>query len=636
MRTLKTFLLLQAIVLFFTFLNFIPYLQQLNNLFVDQLHGSLSARPEISVVAIDDKSLQSIGAWPWDRSVFAKVIDQLNAGGAKVVGIDVIFAEARSGDEVLSQSLTKSQAQVVFVNKYDFESKQLVNSLFTDNQGIANYPDDLDGKTRRAFLPETEIIGDSTPFPFKILMDYSSPDFVLDKLPKNTFNNTILFNYTLNVFPTVSIVDVYEGKTTPDQFKDKIVLIGVTTEDFKNNLNDNLIDIFGQSTPGVIIHANVINSFLHNRFQHTLPFYLVVPLAILLSSIIYILSMKIRNNLFGFITLIVSCAVVTVTGFVFFEYGINWPFLTLNIVLVVTYIFSVVIKYMQISQQRQFIQQAFEQYINPSLLKKIIDNPEKLMLGGEKKPMTVMFSDVRGFTTLSEKIEPEELVHLLNDYLDEMCEIVIDNKGTIDKFIGDAIMAFWNAPLDDDGHRENAIKTGLEMVERLDHFNSKHSNVDPLHIGIGMHTGDMVVGNVGSRKRFDYTVLGDNVNLASRIEGLTKKYGITFLVTKEVITGGLHQDTASELLFRHIDTAIVKGKSKPIILFQPLYKTPENEHLKEVYEKAWDAYAKSEFSTARKLWSQLSDDPTSQIMLERLNEVQEYKEWNGVWEWKEK
>jgi adenylate cyclase len=619
-------------------ISLIPFIRQLNQLFIDQLHGRMPARSEIVVVSIDDKSLQEIGAWPWDRSNFAKVVQKLDEAGAKVVGIDVLFLEPRTGDEELQKILTEAKTPVVLASKLqsfsDQDTLKPIYDLPADHTGFINFDPDGDAKIRRTYFPSQDT-NQLKSFAFQIVEHYYPDEFFSQQLKevskKKSSNNTLLFNYTSDEFQQVSLVDVLNGRVEKEALKDKIILIGTITQDLKSELSDNLTDIFGNSTPGILIHANIVNSLLENRFQAPVPVWVTLLISLILSVFLTWIFRKLNSNVVDVIICLVAFFLMALVGVIVFEFGIDWPFFTFTLIIIFMYVSTLAQKYLTENKQRRFIQMAFAQYINPSLMKKLIDNPSQLKLGGEKKEMTVMFSDVRGFTSLSEKMTPEELISLLNDYLDEMCDVILKQKGTIDKFIGDAIMALWNAPLDDNKHQYNALKTSVLMIDTLNAFNEKHPD-SQLNIGVGLNTGEMIVGNVGSRQRFDYTVLGDNVNLASRVEGLTKKYGLQVLATEETIKG----IDDPELIFRLVDRVIVKGKSKPIRLYQPLRKTEKNEKLKELYETGFKAYEKGDFKTAKKQWLSLKNDPTSQLMIERLSELEQTTDWKGIWEWHEK
>lgn len=290
------------------------------------------------------------------------------------------------------------------------------------------------------------------------------------------------------------------------------------------------------------------------------------------------------------------------------------------------------------NEEKQKLRGAFQQYVSPSIVEEITQHPEKLKLGGDKKTLTVFFSDIRGFTTLSEKLTPEELVAFLNDYLSQMTDLVLENKGLVDKYIGDAIMAFWGAPIEDKDHAIDACKTAIAMKKKMkviaDDFKKKGR--PEIKIGMGINSGDMVVGNMGSNKRFDYTVIGDNVNLASRLEGLTKQYHVGVLIsesTQKLIEG-------KGFATRALDMVAVKGKTKPIKLYELIgfesELSKEEKAMFMLFDKAMHAYFSQEWEKSLKMFSECITkyhDETSEIYIERCNEFLRCspgKEWNGV------
>ena len=643
-------------LLVFVVLIFIVQLQQfknINNLILDQLQGNISARSEIVIIAIDDKSLQAIGAWPWDRSVFAQAMNNLQQAKPRVAALDVLFLESRSGDDKLQNTVSNSNFPIVFASKL-ISSADLASTKSSPNyldslesvlksdyhgekvkSGYVNFDTDDDGKIRStSVVKNISTNNNEKSFAYETFQSYLG-DGVSSNFDKQTLSadkNSYSFNYTKENFTQISFVDIYNGNFNMSDLKDRILLVGSTSVDLKNNLNDNFTDIFGKSLPGINIHANIVNSLLQNKFQTQINFTLLLVVLYFTSLVLAVLFRKIKRNLFDVLILFGILIVMNLIGILLFEFGINWNFVLTNIVIIGTYIFCLAFKFFTERKENTFIQKAFSQYINPKLLKQIMQSPELLKLGGDKRNMTVLFSDIRGFTTLSEKMNPEELISLLNKYLERMCKIILKNNGTIDKFIGDAIMAFWNAPLDDEKHQINAIKTGIAMETELEKFNTEHPEYDDLHIGIGLNTGDMVVGNVGSEDRFDYTVLGDDVNLGSRIEGLTKKYGVNILATENVI----HEiDLGDEIILRLIDEVIVKGKSKPIKIFQPLVNSEENLELKKNYEHAFELYQNGEFDKAVKIFEINTVDKTSKIMIDRISAMDK-ENWHGVWKWEEK
>jgi len=291
------------------------------------------------------------------------------------------------------------------------------------------------------------------------------------------------------------------------------------------------------------------------------------------------------------------------------------------------------------SEEKKKLRAAFHQYLAPSVVEEVIKNPDRLKLGGEKKTLTVFFSDVRGFTSISEKLSPEKLVLLLNEYLNAMTSIILDNKGLVDKFIGDAIMAIWGAPVDDRQHAAHACTSAILMKRRLVDLTKdfEKRGLPRIDIGMGINTGEMVVGNMGSDQRFDYTVMGDNVNLASRLEGQTKNYHVSIIITE----GTYEHVKGAGFTCRELDLIAVKGKSKPIRIYE-LCETNENAdaHLAKrnaLFEKALSHYFHKRFDDALVLFKQCRKehhDETSDVFIGRC---EEYKKnpppatWDGAY-----
>lgn len=637
----KSFLILYfynfLVLVLFVFALQLSFFTELNILFTDRLQGNIKVRNEIIVVGIDDYSLQEIGSWPWKRDIFTKAVNNLKNEKPRVVGIDVLFLEKRDGDDTLKSAIQNAGFPVVLASKE--AGGILLESYLGGKNGFVNFEPDSDGKIRRSFVSQTIIPNCEASFTFVIVKEYlgskepyGCSEYVSlnksRKIPRN-----LSFNYTNGSFTYISFKDLLNGKFFPGFFTNKIVLIGSTALDLRSNLNDNFIDVFGQRISGILIHANIINSFLENKFQTDFPlkwFYIFI--FVLSNGLLYLYS-KLKRSIFDFALFSVVLFLVILLGISLFDFGVNWPFVHSAVLLTASYIFFTFYKYFVEQRENKFIQKAFNRYINPNLLYKLKENPESLKLGGEKKEMTVLFSDVRGFTSLSEKLSPEDLIQLMNTYLNEMSEVILKNNGTIDKFIGDAIMAFWNAPLADSKHRLNAIKTSMEMVKHLKDLGEKFDEFKTLKVGIGINTGDMIVGNVGSNSRFDYTVIGDNVNVGSRIEGLTKKYGVSVIVSEFAISN-LHSDCG--IIFRVLDEVIVKGKTKPFKIYEPLEDTEANRNLKEKYEKGFVLYQKKQFKKAVEIFESLEKDCVSHKMIERINELGKVRNWDGVWTWLDK
>jgi adenylate cyclase len=368
----------------------------------------------------------------------------------------------------------------------------------------------------------------------------------------------------------VSALDVIEGKVAPEKIKGQLVLIGTSAV----GLNDNKTTPVDPSMPGVEIHAQVIESAL-TRAVLTQPNYgIAVELC---AAILFGILVIAFAPLFGPITLVAVGAL-----FATLLIGTSWYFYTRHRLLIdftypllsttSIYLTLIFTSFVREQRQRKQIRTAFAQYMSPALVEQLAQSPEKLVLGGEEREMTIMFSDVRGFTSISEsyKNDPQGLTALMNRFLTPLTNAILERKGYIDKYMGDAIMAFWNAPLDDRQHQLNACEAAVDMLERIDELNKQreleakeggHVYI-PLNIGVGLNTGTCVVGNMGSDLRFDYSVLGDSVNLASRLEGQSKEYGFPIIVGSRTALAAREKFAILEL-----DFIMVKGKKEPEVIY---------------------------------------------------------------------
>jgi adenylate cyclase len=264
------------------------------------------------------------------------------------------------------------------------------------------------------------------------------------------------------------------------------------------------------------------------------------------------------------------------------------------------------VKYAREESERKAVRNAFGHYLSNDLINTLVQSPEKLTLGGEQKPLTMLFCDIRGFTTFSEQMTPQELTSFLNDYLTPMTDTLLRHNATIDKYMGDAIMAFWNAPLDIPDHTRHACTAALAMMARLNELNPQWQKrgLPNVSIGVGIHTGFASVGNMGSAQRFDYTVIGDAVNLASRLEGISKHYGVSIIVSAQV------RKAVPDGIFLPLDLVAVKGRNEPVEVFTLLgigAPTERQRQLVETAQAAHAAYRARQWDRAAELFTQLED-----------------------------
>jgi len=368
----------------------------------------------------------------------------------------------------------------------------------------------------------------------------------------------------------VSAVDVLEGRVALEKIARKLVLVGTSAV----ALNDIKTTPVSPAMPGVEIHAQVLEAALTKSLLAQPPYGPLLEFGAALILGILVISFAPK---FGPVTLVVVGAL-----FATLLIGTSWYFYTQHRLLIdftyplmsttAIYLTLIFFSFVREQAQRRQIRSAFGQYLSPALVEQLAQSPEKLKLGGEEREMTIMFSDVRGFTTISEsyKSDPQGLTALMNRFLTPLTNAILARKGTIDKYMGDAIMAFWNAPLDDREHQVNACEAALDMLERIDVLN-KEREVEaengghryiPINVGVGLNTGTCVVGNMGSNLRFDYSVLGDSVNLASRLEGQSKEYGFPIILGSRTALAVKDRFAILEL-----DFIMVKGKKEPEVIY---------------------------------------------------------------------
>ncbi len=353
-------------------------------------------------------------------------------------------------------------------------------------------------------------------------------------------------------------------------FEDKIVIIGASAA----GLSDIKATPFSslEAYPGMEIHATALNNLLDNLFIQTPGTWVAYGLAFLLIVLVVMavdLSRPAKGTLY---TLGILLAVIGIEALLFtgFRYVLPLGFYLSSGFLAFTG--SLGYKYVTEEREKKIIKEAFNHYVQPELVEEIVNQRNTLALGGDKKELTVMFSDLEGFTTLSEKTDPEKLLRILNRFLGAMTEVIFSHKGTIDKFIGDAVIAFWGAPLDLKDHPIHACRSALNMVQRLEELNIllEKENLPKLSARFGINTGEMIVGNVGSENRFNYTVIGDSVNLAARLETLNRLFGTSILISED--TYKLLKD---QFICRRVGTFVVKGRTQEVLVFELMHERSE-------------------------------------------------------------
>ncbi len=365
-------------------------------------------------------------------------------------------------------------------------------------------------------------------------------------------------------FTYVSATDVIRGTADASQLKGKVVLIGTSAA----GLLDLRVTPVGQVYPGVEVHANLISGMLEGRIKHKAPYYngVHVVLLALIAAILAFAAARLSPLASGALALGLIAGVIAL-AFVLWQANFIMPLGTPVLFTVLLFLLLTFYGYFIESRNVRQVSKQFGEYIPPELVDELAANPAAASMEGDKRSMTVLFSDVRGFTTISEKLDSKELSQLMNEFLTPMTRVIQQHRGTIDKYMGDAIMAFWGAPLRDAEHATHALQAGLELTRAVRTLDAAFEarGWPRLQIGVGLNTGEMTVGNMGSEFRRAYTVLGDAVNLGSRLEGLTKDYGVSFICGEATRNAG-----PKDWAFRELDFVKVKGKNEPVAIFEPL------------------------------------------------------------------
>lgn len=730
-----------------------PSIHRLELLFQNahfQWRGPVKPGPEVVIAAIDEKSLDVLGRWPWPRKKLAQLVDKLVEHGAKVIGFDMVLSspdessgknslkkiketlkeniaddslvdkvldpiiQESDNDAILATALKNSRRSVlgfffhfnpaglehltpkelnehfqnikrtqfggflkvpgdIELSSVDFRTAYAVESnisLLSQNarsQGYLSFDVEPDGSMRK--LPMIVKFHDRVsnkdfffpPMSVRVLERYLRGALLFQVgefgAEKVIFNGTqsievpvnergeVLVNFLggRETFPHISIADILDEKShlVPEgSLQDKIVLIGATA----TALGDNKVTPFDPIYPGVEVQATIIDNILRKKLLYQPGWIFQVDLIYLVGLGIFLTFIYSR---FKPVIGVFACITVAVTQFFIaqwlFENKGFWvsgvyPFLQ-NI-----FIFGSLAIYWYLTEekQKQYIQGVFGKYLSDKVVDKLLKDPSKLQLGGEQKELTAFFTDLANFTTFSEKLSAIELVNLLNDYFTDMTDILLTHEGTLDKYDGDAIKAFFGAPLFFEDHARRACWVAIEMQERLKVLRKQFRNEGrpELHMRIGLNTGSMVVGNMGSKNRMNYGMNGDSVNLAARLEGANKEYGTFILISEST-----YEQAIDFIEARELDSIRVVGRSTPVKIFELLGKKGDvmdelvqeilpqyNQGLKSYKQGNWDE-AIACFEKALKIHPQ--DGPSSTLLnrcqLLKKNFLVKKEDWDGVY-----
>jgi adenylate cyclase len=646
------------------------------------------ASSDIVIFLIDQSSLdvyekQQALAWPWPRQIYSAVVDYLRTGGARAVFFDLVFSESsrsgveddedfarameRAGMVFLPLSLSRQEEAVEeppaeVLSRFALPSETVPRSNFPSAESVSLPVNVLLDAARGAgnvsFVPDGDSVFRCLPLAvsYRDLLIPSAP-FVLARFISGTESLAavpldregrmiIRYHGPAGTYKTYSIAAVInswaqleEGgipQIPPSEFAGKTVFIGGSAAGILDFRPTPLSAV----SPGVEIQATVLDNVMHRDFIRGQSRFAFLVLLLVFSLLTAVGASKLRK-IWQLVAFFVFClALPAVAAGLAFISGYWAAFVIPEFAVLVGFIGASLMNYSVEGKQRRFIKSVFRHYLSPDVIERIIVNPSLLDLGGERREITSFFSDVAGFTSISEALSPEDLVALLNEYLSEMTDIILSEGGTLDKYEGDAIIAFWNAPLDQPDHRLRACRAALRCQKRLaelgPHFEAKIGR--PLAMRIGLNSGSAVVGNMGSRRRFDYTAMGDTVNLASRLEGAGKLYRVSILAGEETYSG-----IKDAVVAREVDTIRVVGKKKPVSVYEIIGEKgrvgeAEIERLR-IFARAQEAYRRREWEAAAALFTGLEGDPLAELYLARCREFTKSPpptDWDGVFDLKHK
>jgi len=636
--------------------------------------GEEHIKKKVVIVDIDEKSLGSIGQWPWPRIEMAKLLYNIALAEPKAIGLDIVFAESDNSspkkvlsklgygqlddipdyDEMLAEVFAgtptisgyvfaleddgmpverapKTEARIIERDKGETEFlitpyRAILNiPLLQDSAqstGFFNTIPDDDGIIRR--VPLLMKFGDFI-YPSlslemirygendsKIYVDYSEQGISSITLgehhiPTDRFGRLLVNFYGgTRIFEYISASDIVEGTVPPEKLKDMYILIGTSAA----GLLDLRSTPFDSVYPGVEVHATVIQNILDDRYLYRPSWSEGAEL--FATAMIFLVTIVVFYFASALVSLLIASVLLAGATFgvyyLIFTEGIVLSLALPLLALILSYLSSMVINYFYETKQKELIKARFAKKVSPAVVEELIKSSDGDILEGKEKYITIFFSDVRGFTTISEAMgSPKALIELLNEYMTPMVEIVIEEKGTIDKFIGDAIMAYWNAPNDVPDHEDRALRASIRQINALVELNKKilSEGKPRIDIGIGLNSGLCTVGEMGSAGRADYTIIGDPVNLGSRLEGLCKPYGAKIILSEFTLAGLKRRE---EYCIRELDRVRVKGKTEPVKIYESLGFAKDNPKPKEEldrYALALELYHQAKFQDSLELFEEL-------------------------------
>jgi len=585
-----------------------------------QKYDTPTISEDVVIVEIDEQSIEQYGQWPWKRTVLADVIWRLREAGAGIIVLPILFSEEDrlGGDRDLAEALVQNgiviaQAGTTQTNRnavprgvakigdpmpWLFEWPGMLGPIpllgdNVDGVGVVNTTPEIDGVVRR--LPLLMRVGEDV-YPSVALevirVAVGDPSYQVKateggvialRVPKfktvNTDQYARIWLRWNKEFPTISITDDFSSVAG------KTVIIGNTAEGISTIIATPRGEQYSHTAMAVSLQT-VLNG--ENIVRLDTATFLEYVAAGVLALVIIVLAAFAPYWLVGVVLLTVWTGTAYGAYFYFTKHLQLWDASWIILVTTITGFHAVFNRFVKEFSLKQQIKKQFGTYLSPDMVAQLQKNPDLLRLGGESRELSIMFTDVRGFTTISEHYgrDVQGLTKIMNRYMTAMTSEILENKGTIDKYIGDAQMAFWNAPLDDSNHAENAVRTAIKMLKSLERFNEEiqQEGIPAFGMGMGINTAEVVVGNMGSDQRFDYTCLGDGVNLAARLEGQSKNYGVFIVLGEETA-----KQVDNKIDVFELDCIAVKGKTIGVRIYTVGRETEHHRQFLEAYYAGdWD------------------------------------------------
>ena len=603
----------------------------------------------ITIVGIDEATFGALKtAWPLPRRYHAQLLDRLREAEVAVVGFDMVFPEpSRPQDDAPFVEAIRRFGHVVLASDLTFRESASVRQWFRVDphpmfleagaqQGYSSLEVDGDAVLRR--VPTVQ---DSFWRAMLYKFDQARPGIVTSLDVSSDMRIRWLGGaHTFTYVPYHHLLDP-EKNLPPNWkefFRDNIVLVGRKVSvigDVGAAQGESYQTPFYSRTrefmPRVEAHANLVANMTTRETLREAP--AGWPLGAWSSAVFLALAFMRRWHPVksGIVLLLLAGALAAGEYAAFMQWRTWIPLAGAVMTVTLIYVAQGAVAFVAEQRQRREIKSAFSMYVSPALVDEVIAHPERLKLGGERRHMTILFSDLAGFTTISEQLEPEKVSGIVNRHLSEMTDTILEHSGTVEKFLGDGIMAMWGAPVPDERQHENAVKAAIDMQKRMGELSAEieRDTGAVLKMRIGVNCGDCIVGNMGGNNRFDYTAVGDAVNLASRLEGVNKVYNTPIL-----ISAGVAKEVPNGIRFREVDIVRVKGKNVGITVLTPC----EDEALVRLSDEALAAYRASRFDAAAAAWTRLlaswPEDSVAKVFLERLAIFREDgvpEGWDGVW-----